>query len=297
MAQNRQCGWLKTGEYQGSAIWQCGSGIEERTRYAEGIGIKVAETWVYLYLRDGEEIIRLRRKANTSAQVYLDLTLRDALMERIVNGVENNSSCCWGQFGWERHCGGEDSIYSERTPCTLHTAEWLEEEIQAKLDSIITDEDWPSVLAQRKIDAVKAAGQLAEMEKEREVARESGFGEWRNSGGTWLVSIDGHSVGDIVAVRRRDGTVSYHEITVQVSTKLFKVGDAIPEAEVELRKTRKVIAFVPSSMPKNVAYETRKPMKFTQSPMAENMFPDKRKKPHFVQNRDGSWAVEKASGQ
>ena len=70
MARNRQCGRLKIGEYQGSAIWQCGSGIEERTRYAEGIGIKVAEKWVYLYLRDGEEIIRLSKKANTSAQLY-----------------------------------------------------------------------------------------------------------------------------------------------------------------------------------------------------------------------------------
>src|ERR1035437_10789284 len=43
MARNRQCDRLKIGEYQGAAIWQCGSGIEERTRYAEGIGIKVDE--------------------------------------------------------------------------------------------------------------------------------------------------------------------------------------------------------------------------------------------------------------
>ncbi len=297
MARNRQCKSLKTGEYQGATIWQCGSGIEERTRYAEGIGIKVDEKWVYLYLRDGEEIVRLSRKANTSAQVYLDMTLRDAFKERIVNGVENNSSCCWGQFGWERHCGGEDSLYSERTRCTLHTAEWLESEIQTKLDSIITDEEWLSVLAQRKIDAVKAAERLAEMEKEREEAGEAGFGEWRNSGGTWLVSIDGHSVGDIVAVRRRNGTVSHHELTVQVSPKLFKAGEEIPEAEVELRGTRKVIAFVPSPTPKNVLQETRKPVEFTPSPMAENVFPERRKLPRFVQNRDGSWAVEKASGE
>jgi len=202
--------------------------------------IKVEEKWVYLYLRDGEEIVRLSRKANTSAQIYLDMTLHAALKERIVNHVESSSSCCWGQFGRKRHCGGEDSLYSERTPCTLHTAEWIEDEIQAKLDSIITDEDWPSVLAQRKIDAVKAAEHLTEMDRERDAARESGFGEWRNSGGTWLVSIDGHGVGEIVAVRRRDGTVSYHEITVQVSTKLFKVGDAIPEAEVMLHQTNNV---------------------------------------------------------
>ena len=298
MSRNRQCGSLRIGEYQGASIWQSGSGIEERTRYAEGIGIKVDEKWVYLYLRDGEEIVRLSRKTNKTAQVFLDMTLRDAFKERIVNGVENNSSCCWGQFGWERHCGGEDSLDSERTPCTLHTAEWLEREIQAKLDSIIADEDWPSVLAQRKIDAVKATERLAQLEKEREEAREAGYGEWRNSGGTWLVSIDGHSVGDIVAVRRRNGTVSHHELTAQVSPKLFKAGDEIPEAEVEIRGTRKVIAFVPSPMPKNVIQETRKPVEFTPSPMQVPVFAEKRKQPRFIQNRDGSWAVEsEVSGQ
>jgi hypothetical protein len=238
MAWNRQCENLKLGEYQGSAIWQCGSGIEERTRYAEGIGIKVVEKWVYLYLDDGEDVVRLSRKTNESAQIYLDMALRDALKERIVNGVENNSSCCWGQFGWQRHCGGEDSLYSERTPCTLHTAEWLEAEIHAKLDFIITDEEWPSVLAQRKIDAVKAKERLAEMERERDAAREVGFGEWRNSSGTWLVSIESHAVGDIVAVRRRNGSVRHHELTVQVSPKLFKVSEDIPETEVELRKIK-----------------------------------------------------------
>ncbi len=240
MARNRKCGNLTIGEYQGSAIWQCGSGIEERTRCAEGIGIKVAEKWVYLYLRDGEEVVRFSRKSNKSAQIYLDMTLRDALRERIVHSVENSSSCCWGQFEQERPYTGENSLFAERTQCKIHTTGWLESEIQAKLDLIITDEDWPSVLAQRRIDAVKAAECLVELEKEREAALESGFGEWRNNAGTWLVSIEGHSVGDIVGVRRRDGTVSHHEITVQVSTKLFKVGEAIPETEVELRKTRKV---------------------------------------------------------
>jgi hypothetical protein len=288
---------VKIGEHQGAAIWQSGSGIEERNRYAEGIGIKVDAKWVNLYLRDGEEIVRLNRKTNTSAQIYLGMTLRDALRERIVNGVENNSSCCWGKFGWERHCGGEDSLYSERTPCPLHTPEWLESEIQAKLDSIITDEGWPSVLAQRKIDAVKAAERLTEMEWERDAAREAGFGEWRNSGGTWLVSIEGRSVGDIVAVRRRDGTVSHHGLTVQVSPKLFKVGEAIPEAEVEFRRTRKVIAFELSPMPRNFARKTRKRMEIAPSPTAGNVFPERRKQPHFIPNRDGCWTVEKASGE
>ena len=297
MARNRQCGRLKNGEYQGSAIWQSGSGIEERTRYAEGIGIKVDENWVYLYLRDGEEIVRLSRKSNKTAQIYLDMTLREALKERIVNSVENNSSCCWGKFGRQRHCGGEDSLYAERTPCTFHTEEWLEEEIQSKLESIITDEDWPSVLAQRKIDAVKAAERLAEMARERDAAREYGFGEWRKSGGTWLVSIDSHSVGDIVAVRRRDGTVSHHELTVQVSPKLFKVGDAIPEAEVELRRAKKLVVFTPSPTPSNVLADRREPVRFTPSSMPEHVFPEKRKQPHFVQNRDGSWTIDKASGQ
>jgi hypothetical protein len=152
-------------------------------------------------------------------------------------------------------------------------------------------------LAQRKIDAVKAAERLAEMEREREGAREAGYGEWRNNGGTWLVSIEGHSVGDIVGVRRRNGTVSHHELTAQVSPKLFKAGEEIAEAEVELRSTKKVIAFTPSPMAKNVVQKTRKQAEFTPSPMAENVFPEKRKQPHFVQNRDGSWTVEEASGQ
>lgn len=229
---------MRIGEYQGVAIWQCGFGIEERTRYAEGIGIKVAEKWVYLYLYDGEEVVRLSRKTNESAQIYLEMTLHDVLRERIVHSVENSFSCCWGHFGRKRHCSGEDSLYSDRTPCSTHTAAWLESEIQAMLDSIITDEDWPSVLTQRKIDALKAEERLAEMERERDAAREVGFGEWRNSSGTWLVSIEGHSVGDIVEVRRRNGSLSHHELTAQISPKLFKVSEEIQEAEAELRKIK-----------------------------------------------------------
>jgi hypothetical protein len=179
----------------------------------------------------------------------------------------------------------------------LHTDEWLEEEIQERLDSIIKDEDWPSELAQRKIDAVKAAERLAEMTEERDAARDAGFGEWRNSSGTWLVSIDGHSVGDIVAVRRRDGTVSHHELSAQVSQKLFKAGEEIPEAEVEFRRTKKVVVFVPRPMPTNVLPVKTKPVQFAPSPMAENVFSEKRKLPHFIQGKDGSWVVEKASGQ
>ncbi len=120
MARNRQCENLKLGEYQGAAIWQSGSGIEERTRYAEGIGIKVEEKWVSLYLRDGEEIVRLSRKTNDSAQIYLEMSLRDAVKERIVNGVENSSSCCWGKIGWERDCGGRiaSTASAHRARCT-----------------------------------------------------------------------------------------------------------------------------------------------------------------------------------
>jgi hypothetical protein len=135
------------------------------------------------------------------------------------------------------------------------------------------------------------------MARERDAAREYGFGEWRKSGGTWLVSIDSHSVGDIVAVRRRDGTVSHHELTVQVSPKLFKVGDAIPEAEVELRRAKKLVVFTPSPTPSNVLADRREPVRFTPSSMPEHVFPEKRKQPHFVQNRDGSWTIDKASGQ
>lgn len=245
MARDRQCSRLPIGEYQGSAFWQSGSGIEGRTRYAEGVGIKIEEKWVYLYLRDGEEVVRLRRQTNKSAQIYLDMTLHDAVKERVVNQVTHGSSCCIGGFGRARPpaslaslYSGEDSGVSEDSPyiepcvpCPIHTAAWLEREIQAKLDAVVTDEDWPSVLAQRKLAAVLEREREEALKKERAAAREAGVGEWRKVSGTWLVTIDGHRVGDIVTVRRQNGTVSRHELIKQVSPTLFECGDAISEAE------------------------------------------------------------------
>jgi hypothetical protein len=46
MAKWRQAKRIEVGEYNGSATWRTGSGIEERERAAEDIGIKVTEKWV-----------------------------------------------------------------------------------------------------------------------------------------------------------------------------------------------------------------------------------------------------------
>lgn len=291
MARNRQCRSLIVGGYQGAAIWQSGSGIEMRTRYADGIGIKVDEKWVYLYLRDGEEIVRLSRKTNKSAQIYPEMTLQEVMRERVINRVENSSSCCWGEFGRERHNG------VERTPCKLHTTEWLEDEIQSELDSIVSDEEWPSVLAERKIDAVKASQRLAELELEREAARDAGYGEWRKSGDTWLVSIEDHCAGDIVAVRRRNGAVSHHELTVQVTPKLFRVGEEIPEADAEARKARQNDAFAPSPKLRNVLQEKPELVEIVSGATPENVRCEMRKSPHSIRSNNEAWSVREASAE
>lgn len=294
MARKRELNRIQPGEYQATVLWSSGTGIEERPRYAECTGVKIMDKWAYIYLHDGEEIVKLSRTRNHSAQVYVDMSLRDAVRERIVNGVEGGSPCCWGRFGWARNSGGEESLWSgDRTPCPLHTPEWLEERIDERVAEFISDEDWASVLAQRQIDAAKAQEALAQAAKERDEARVSGFAEWRKDGREWLVSVDDRSVGEIIPVRRRNGTVSWHELTVQVSPKLFRVGDEIQEAEVELRRTKKVIPFVPSATPMPVIPETKRPVvKFTPSPMPRNVLPESRKQPRLIQNRDGSWVPE-----
>jgi hypothetical protein len=209
MARWRQAKQIEIGEYNGSATWRTGSGIEERERAAEDIGIKVTDKWVYLYLRDGEEIVRLSRTSNQSAQIYPNMSLRDVMRERVTNSVENSSQCCWGKFGWERHCGGEDSLYSERTPCSRHTAEWLEDEITNRLDAIITDEEWPSVLEARKIEAWKAQEYLEQKAYERQLAQECGEGEWRRASGCWKVwTLREPKRGDTVIVRTKYGATT-----------------------------------------------------------------------------------------
>lgn len=64
-----------------------------------------------------------------------------------------------------------------------------------------------------------------------------------------------------------------------------------------LFEQRPKVEFTPSPAPTNAVVETRKPAKFTPSPVPENVFPERRKPSRFVQNSDGSWTVEKASGE
>lgn len=66
----------------------------------------------------------------------------------------------------------------------------------------------------------------------------------------------------------------------------------------KLRRTEKVISFVPSPTPMPVIQETKRPVKFTPSPMPKNVFSETRKPPRLIQQPDGSWVPEpKVSGQ
>jgi hypothetical protein len=193
MAKRRQAKWIKEGEYNGSATWYTGRGIEERERAAEDIGIKVIKKWVYLYLCDGEEIIKLMRSTNTSAQIYPDMTLREVMQERALNRLGNSTTCCYGYYNLNSKCG-------------VHTAEWLEVEIEDRLAEVISDEDWPSVLAKRKIEAQKAQECLEQKALERQLAQDSGEGEWRKSDGEWKVwTLRQPKVGSTAVVRTRSG--------------------------------------------------------------------------------------------
>jgi hypothetical protein len=96
--------------------------------------------------------------------------------------------------------------YSERTPCKHHTTEWLENEIEEMLASVISDEDWPSILAARKIEALRAQEYMERKAQERQLAQQAGEGEWRRANGTWKVwTLCQPKAGDTVIVRSRYG--------------------------------------------------------------------------------------------
>jgi hypothetical protein len=193
MAKWRQAGHVKEGEYHGSATWRTGHGIEERERAAEGIGIKVSEKWVYLYLRDGEEIVKLMRTTNTLAQIYPGMSLRDVMRERTLNYVINSTTCRQISNG-------------ELDNCEINTPEWMERAIEKRLSSIISDEDWPSVLAARKVEAQRAQEYLERKAQERQLAQVAGGGEWRQSQGCWKVwTLRQPKAGEAVIVLSRSG--------------------------------------------------------------------------------------------
>jgi hypothetical protein len=221
MAKMRQIKVIPPGEYQATIFWLEGSGLEQRERHAEYAGVKVDEKWVYIHLRDGEEIIRLLRRRNGSAQVYISMGLREAMREKIVNNVENSSRCCWGQFGMSRgNRRGEGTLGASRTPCAYHTAKWLEAEIEDRIGELTSDDDWPAILCARKKNAEQQM-------LPREAARAEGVAEWRKRDGDWVVYAEGRQVGDIVTVRRRSGSLSKHELVRCVADDLYLVGPEI----------------------------------------------------------------------
>jgi hypothetical protein len=193
MAKWRQAGRLEEGEYNGSATWRSGQGIEVRERAAEGIGIKVSEKWVYLFLRDGEEIVKLMRTTNTSAQIYPGMSLRDVMRERTLNHIVNSTTF-------------RQISNAELDNCEINTPEWMEEAIEKRLSSIISDEDWPSVLAARKIEAQRAQEYMELKAQDRRLAQEAGGGEWRQSKGSWKIwTLRQPKAGETVIVRSRSG--------------------------------------------------------------------------------------------
>lgn len=227
MSRFRQLNSIAPGEYTATVTWFASVGGEEFHRIAESVGVKVESKWVYVYLFDGEEVVKLSRTRNESAQVYLDMTSAEMMREKIINRVENSSQCCWGKFGWVRSCGGEESLWEPRTKrCKLHTAKWLKEEIAQDLHSYVTPEHWPEVAAQAEADAAakEAARPLIEAAATaaREQAKAEGFAEWKKIGSGWCISVADHQVGDVVSVRTRSGEVTKHTLGESVGAGIYK---------------------------------------------------------------------------
>lgn len=227
MARSRMLNMIGVGEYIATVFWSHGKGIEERTRFAEQIGVKVTDTWVYIYLRDGDEIIKLSRKRNTSAQVYINMTLRDVMRERTLNHIHNSTSCC---YAGERR----DNVTFSGLKCAIHTDAWIEAHIDSRIGELVTDNDWPAVLAQRKIEAARAEEFLAQRALEREQAKAQGFGEWRKLNGHWMIAVADHVQGDVVTVRRRSGALSMHKLGRQYSPNVFRDDGLVTESKQEV---------------------------------------------------------------
>jgi len=227
MAKDRQVERLAIGEHTGTAFWRSGRGIEERERYAEGIRIEVEDKWVCLHLASGE-LVRLRRSgraANESAQIYLNMTLDQALREKAEN-------YCFSTAGLGPP-PPEEKIEMGK--------EWRRERL-------VSDEDWPAILAQRKIDAAKAQEELERRASEREKARMAGMAEWRSHGGQWLIRVDRRREGDVVTVRRKNGTSSRHILGGEQGPGLYASAGELGEGEAPARAQAPALAGRPSGI-------------------------------------------------
>lgn len=214
---------VAVGEYIGAAMWTQGDGVEGRYRNGEGIGIRVEENWVHLYLRDGEEVVKLSRKTNHSAQVFPGMTLREAVRQLLLNKLSNSTRCCYGRYGGYGIEMERDTHLAK--PCPTHSQQWIEDEttrcLQKEMANVISDEDWPAELARRRAEADAQAGV-------RQQARDSGEGEWRKHGKQWLVSIRDHAPGDVVVVRRKNGSTAQCRLGQQVKEGLYEA-EKLPE--------------------------------------------------------------------
>lgn len=221
MARKRQLQNIQLGDHIASVLWLEKCGHIYRERAAGSVPVRVEEKWMYIYLRDGEEVVKLSRTRNLSAQVYVCMNLEAVMREKVINGVEGSSQCCWGKFGWVRACNGEDALWEKRNKrCKVHTDKWLKEQIAEKLDAIMSDEEWAtSVAVQQK----KAAGRVE--------AIASGFAEWRRHGKEWCIYAEDYKPGAVVQVRRRSGTVSSHRLGEQVAEDLYMLGEEVPQQE------------------------------------------------------------------
>jgi len=232
MARERQVARLELGEHTGTAFWRTGRGIEERERYAEGIRIAVTEKWVYLHLVSGE-VVRLRRSggaANESAQIYVGMTVEQALREKAAN-------YCGQMLGVWEAIPPEEEVEGgpwRRLATKGPAEEDIEKQMALRRERLIADADWPAVLAQRRIGAVKAQEELERRAREREAAKKTGMAEWRSCDGQWLIRVDGKQEGDVVTVRRKDGTASRHVLGKEQGKGLYlSAGELTEEAPAE----------------------------------------------------------------
>jgi hypothetical protein len=119
----------------------------------------------------------------------------------------------------------------------------IESQTALRRERLIPDSDWPAVLALRRIDAVKAQQELERRAREREEAKKTGMVEWRSCDGQWLIRVDGKQEGDVVTVRRKDGTTSRHILGKEQGGGLYlsarELTEEVPAQEppVQINKT------------------------------------------------------------
>ncbi len=216
MSRNRELNRVPEGNHIATVIWSQSCGGLSRLRVAEATTIKVDSRWVYVYLEDGEEVVKLSRTRNTSAQVYLGITLADVFRERIVNEVENSSRCCYGQFGWRRPSGHISGDGGRQKRCKVHTEQWLLRQIKRQIAAIETDKQW--------------AARLAFAAKQRDAQTDAiaqGLATWRKFDGEWVVCVEGHEPGDLVTVRTRAGLKSEVTLGRRLAEDLFTPGETV----------------------------------------------------------------------